>query len=188
MITVEIIERSAPALKRIQADASDVLPHEIGRAVVELLQRHFRALPANKRGFPTSNFWGRAADATQYDATPDGVRVNINQTGVRQRFLGGPIAPVRGKYLTIPNIAETYGHSAREFGDLKMCTTEYHGLPSPGLAPADVVESNRGRVNPDSVWFFLRRAVWQRPDPEVLPTNEEIAKAAIEAARNAFSK
>jgi hypothetical protein len=142
----------------------------------------------NQRGFPTTNFWGRAADATRYDVADDGVRVSINQTGVRQRFLGGPIHAIHGKYLTIPNIAETYGHSARDFSGLKMCTTEYAGSPALGLAPEAMVKAGHGRVDGAAVWFFLRRAVWQEPDPGVLPADHELTDLALEAASNAIFK
>jgi len=42
--------------------------------------------------------------------------VGVNQVGVRQRYFGGPILPVKAQMLTIPACPEAYGKTAGEFG------------------------------------------------------------------------
>src|ERR1700722_16827224 len=119
--TIEITEGAKPAMHRLLTFVKGRAANAaMGRAVLALFIRHFLALPPNKRGLPTTHFWRRAANATTFEASPDSVRISVNQTGVMQRFLGGDIAPVRVKFLTIPAIAETYGHRAGDFSGLKV--------------------------------------------------------------------
>ena len=188
-IVVEIIEDAAPALKRLQlALQNGEANQEIGRAVAERVKEHFYGKPPNERRFPTTQFWQRAAAATDFTADSDGARVSINQIGVRQRFLGGPIAPVRGKFLTVPAIAETYGHSADDFANLKIRAVAPGGWSGLGLAPSDAARNQDGRVSPGSVYFWLFTHVTQRPDPDVLPDKDEITDTALDAARDYFAR
>ena len=187
--TVEIIERATPALKRIATELdSNAARQAMGEGVVELIQEHFYGLPPNKAGFPTTRFWPRAAEATTCEEVSDGVQVSISQTGVRQRLLGGSIKPVNGKFLTIPAIAETYGHGATEFADLKVYHSNYGGWPALALARATLVTDETGGINPDSVYYWLVRQVSQKPDPTVLPEDQEILEAASKAAQDFFTR
>jgi hypothetical protein len=190
--TVKIIGRSTPALKQFTLDVTgEDLRRAVGRSVVSLLRGHFQQLPPNEAGFPTTRFWLRAADAAKSEITSDGVSITVNQIGVRQRFLGGPINPVRGKFLTIPAIAGTYGHSALEFSNLKIAAA-----PSPWaggasalcLAPANAPRAEHGGVDSSSVFFWLVRHVSQKADPSVLPADAELAAAAVAAIRNYLTR
>jgi hypothetical protein len=191
-ITVEIIDRATPAVKRIEAGLkSGAIQREIGGSVVKLVQDHFHSLPPNKYHFPTTRFWQRAADATSYEAVPDGVRIRVNQVGVRQRFFGGPIDPKRGRYLTIPAVAETYGCSAADFSNLVVVrsgkASDPNGSSRLALAPATAARNAAGLVDPANVYFWLVRHVWQDGNPEVLPEDQEIIDTALAAARRYLS-
>ncbi|MDB6064943.1 MAG: hypothetical protein JWR26_1151 [Pedosphaera sp.] len=191
-ITVEIIDRATPAVKRIEAGLkSGAIQREIGGSVVKLVRDHFHSLPPNKYHFPTTRFWQRAADATNYEAIPDGVRIRVNQVGVRQRFFGGPIDPKHGRYLTIPAIAETYGCSAADFSNLivvRAASTDDSLVRSHlALAPASVAKNAAGLVDPANVYFWLVAHVWQEGNPEVLPEDQEIIDTALAAARRYLS-
>jgi hypothetical protein len=192
MTTIEIIERSRPALRQLQIDLKGRAVNIVmGSAVVTLLRRHFLALPPNKRGFPTTHFWRRAADATKFEATHDSVRISVNQTGVRQRFLGGDINPVRAKFLTIPAIAETYGHRAGDFSGLKVVQgwfAVYTGRNATlALVPKDWKQLGFPGDS-TGVYFWLVKNVSQKPDPTVLPTDDEIGKTAVRVALRFFRR
>lgn len=189
--TVEITETGKPALQRLQtASRTGAVNRQIGRAVMKLLKNHFRALPPNKRGFPTTHFWRRAASAMSFQADRDSIHVSVNQVGVSQRFLGGDIDPVRAKFLTIPAIAETYGHRAGDFSDLKVVRGPfkmYTGrFVSLALAPKDWKPNPASPDDSTGVYFWLVCHVSQLPDPKVLPTKDEIRQTALNAARAAL--
>jgi hypothetical protein len=188
-LSVAITENTTAVLNRLETRLTDSrVSDSVGRSVMELIQNHFRALPPNERGFPSTQFWQRAADATRYEVTADGVQISINQVGIRQRLLGGPIDPVRGKYLTIPAIAETYGHTASDFGNLKVFYVRSDFGYELALAPADTIRQPGGLIDSSAVYFWLVAHVNQFPDPSVLPTDEEIFDVAMEAADNFFER
>jgi len=193
MTTIEIIERTRPALRQLQIDLKGRAVNAVmGSAIVQLFRRHFLALPPNKRGFPTTHFWRRAADATKFEATHDSVRISVNQTGVRQRFLGGDIHPIRAKFLTIPAIAETYGHRAGDFSGLKVVRGSFEiytgRTVSWALVPNDWKPNFWNPGDSSGVFFWLVRHVSQKPDSTVLPAYDEIGKTAVHAAANFFQR
>ena len=182
--TVKITNSPLPVLGPFDsALRSGELYEEIGRDTVELVRDNFYSLPSNERGFPTTHFWGRAAEATQYDADQDAVRITVNQVGVRQRFLGGDIDPVRAKFLTIPAIAETYGHRAADFSNLKIVRGPFQmytgRLVSLALAPADWTRDKSSPYSSKGVYFWLVGHVSQDPNPDVLPSDDEILDTAF---------
>jgi len=184
--TVKIINSPLPVLGPLDAALrSGQLYEEIGRNTVKLIRDNFYSLPPNERGFPTTHFWHRAAEATQYEAGQDAVRISVNQIGVRQRLLGGDIDPVRAKFLTIPAIAETYGHRAADFGNLKIVRGPFQmytgRLVSLALVPADWARDKSTLFSSAGVYFWLVRHVSQDPNPDVLPSDDDILDAALSA-------
>jgi len=184
--TVKIINSPLPVLGPLDAALrSGQLYEEIGRNTVKLIRDNFYSLPPNERGFPTTHFWHRAAEATQYEAGQDAVRISVNQIGVRQRLLGGDIDPVRAKFLTIPAIAETYGHRAADFGNLKIVRGPFQmytgRLVSLALVPADWTRDKSTLFSSAGVYFWLVGHVSQDPNPDVLPSDDEILDAALSA-------
>jgi len=99
----------------------------------------------------------------------DSIRIRVNQIGVRQRLLGGDIDPVRAKFLTIPAIAETYGHRAADFGNLKIVRGPFQmytgRLVSLALVPADWTRDKSTPFSSAGVYFWLVRHVSQDPNP-----------------------
>lgn len=88
---------------------------EVGEACLVLTQKHLLANGRNKRGWPSTNFWSRAAKATSWAVVGNGALISINQIGVRQRYYGGPIRPVNKKALTIPIASQAYGKTVKDF-------------------------------------------------------------------------
>jgi hypothetical protein len=191
--TIEITEGAKPAMHRLLTFVKGRAANTaMGRAVLTLFIRHFLALPPNQRGLPTTHFWRRAANATTFEANPDSVRISVNQTGVMQRFLGGEIGPIRAKYLTIPAIAETYGHRAGDFSGLKVVRGSfwmYTGRKvSLALVPNDWKPNFWNPGDSSGVFFWLVGHVTQQPDSTVLPAYDDIGKTAVAAAANFFQR
>jgi hypothetical protein len=181
--TVQITESYKPALERLELEPGSQAAREaIGGAVVKLVQDNFRALPTNERGFPSTGYWQRAAEATSYAVDHDDVVVRVDRIGIRQRFLGGVIQPARGKFLTIPAIAETYGCQAADFSNLKVVRgvfeTWWGKTTSLALAPSDW---DKSKADSQNVYFWLVAQVSQEGNPDVLPSEDDMLDAASEA-------
>jgi len=194
-LTVTIQDRATPELQRMLAalDAEKIKP-EIGRSVVNQLKGHFYNLNstrANVLGGRRTQFYSQAAKSTQYQTAADGVTVSVNQVGIRQRLQGGTIQAIKGKYLTIPAIAESYGKRAREFDNLHFVPTRRGGalvenaatLVSFGKKGA----KSRGQVG-GRVYYWLVPSVVQDPDPTVVPPEAEIQATAVQAIQKAFDR
>lgn len=183
---VQVTESLKPVLSALEFGLkSGAIQEVIGRNVVKLIQDNFRTLPPNERGFPSTGFWQRAAEATHYTVVQDGVLFSIDQIGVRQRFFGGEIKPVHAQRLTIPAIAEAYGHSAAYFGNLKVIRgffrTYWGSITDLALVPADWDEK---KVDRFGVYFWLVGRVSQEANPDVLPADDDIFDAASEAVNH----
>ena len=194
-LSIDITDRVSPVLKQLQARLSpDALRAPVGAALVKLFQDNFITLPQNSRGYPTTNFWPRAAKSTNFAELTDGVNINVSQQGVRQRLIGGEIHPTGGKkYLTIPNTPETYGHRAGEFQNLSILWRWSGGSPKAvGLVAQRAVatlikRSTRGKKAYKAVaeqvgqvvMFWLVKSVTQPPNPNVIPSEDQIGRTVL---------
>lgn len=192
-ITFDITDEVSPALKRLPPVLHSEVAPAIGAAVVQLFQSHFAALPPNSKGWPTTNFWQRAAKATNYNVLGADVEVSVNQQGIRQRVFGGEIHPTPGhNWLTIPARAEAYGQRAREFSNLEPAFFKTsHGFFA-ALVEAQSQSVSFGRKRKDDsrkvkagaesgggVMFWLVKSVTQKGDPTVVPSDEQIVSTAV---------
>jgi hypothetical protein len=157
----------------------EALQRVIGPACLELTRRHLLALGPNKKGWPTTHFYGRAARAANLQQTPDGSVIEIPLRGFRQRYWGGPIRPVNKRALTIPVAAEAYGKVAGDFPGLVAVRTGQGAFLARGGSAA---ASQRAQATPQLL-FALRGAVNQRGDKSILPTDDEYFEV-IETALN----
>ena len=184
-------DTATPWLKDL---ASRVTPHrvasEVGPRCQRLIQRNFRSLGSNKRGWPTTEFYNRAADATNWQEGFGFVMIGVNQIGIRQRLMGGPITPQNAKMLTIPARAEAYGKRAREFSGLrfKIVLDPETGRMRPALvnmgASATLIAEKKGKRGgfkaigsefSEQPLFWLSKGVKQKPDPRVMPSDDAFA-------------
>jgi len=183
-----------PALQSLRAALGPERLHAaIGTEVKRLIQSHLLTLGTNKRGWPTTNFWARAAKATSDESDARSATVSINQIGVRQRYYGGTITPTRRRFLTIPISPEAYGKTASDFPNSFLITTKkgaYIVQRGESISAAGNVVKSRGRgfaakrvVAALEFLFKLSRGVTQEPDPNVLPSEEAITAAALTAVR-----
>lgn len=105
-----------------------------GRAGRNTMVKHLRARNRshpNKLGGRRTNYWAKAAEATQFvlvETSGQGGAVEISSSmiGLALRYHGtgglpgGVLRPTTGRYLTEPAAPEAHGKRAREFPDLKF--------------------------------------------------------------------
>ncbi len=176
----------------------------IGRAVQQLIKAHFIDLAndsahhrsAESLGAERTGFYEKAATSTQNPVSEsDGVSISINQEGIAQRLFGGDIEPVTAQFLAIPARTESYGKRPREFDNLRFIlfpsgagalvardATVVRGGKRGGRNIAGLAGRHKGDALGGEVYFWLVKHVTQRPDPTVLPSDEEMLEAAATAA------
>lgn len=188
---------ATPLIQKILADTQPaVLGQWIGTAGKKLFQTHLLSLGRNKRGWPTTNFWSRAAKSTTFAVTGTGVVWSINQQGVRQRYFGGRIAARNKKMLTIPMGPESYGKVASDFPAAFVLRTKKgaflvqqgmaHSVKSKKLVKVTGKGFKPKRVSALLEFLFkLVPFVDQAPNPNVLPAPDIIANTvSAEIVRN----
>ncbi len=193
-VEVNLLDTASPAVLALQTQLSPArLSAAVGPAVMLLTTRHLRANGTNRRGWPTTNFWSRAAKATSWTGTGEGVVVSINQQGVRQRWKGGRISPVHARALTIPISPEAYGKTAKDFpGAFLLKTKKGAFIVQRGeeISKTGKVRAARGKgfaskrvVAHLEFLFVLKSSVNQKPDPSVIPSMDDYGATAIRAIR-----
>jgi hypothetical protein len=194
-LTMTVADAATPAVERLAKNlTSQRLAAAVGPACARVVQRHLRGLGANKRGWPTTNFYPRAAKATNWRPDTEGALISVNQVGMRQRYHGGPISPVKKRMLAIPISPVSYGHLPSDFKDLVLLRTKKGAyLVQYGEQVADATKKKGKRGGPGggnarrrmaaflNFLFVLRGGVTQKQDHGVLPSHEAMARAAKDA-------
>lgn len=179
-------------------------PHRMAAAIgpraTRLVQQNFRKLGANAKGWPSSHFYGRAAESTNWSEGLGFVEISVGQIGIRQRLLGGVIKPVNAGALTIPAQPDAYGKTAREFSNLqfKMVLDPERGVMRPALVEkAGTAKTKVGRKKKDGTrtetevsqatglvaLFWLAKSVSQEADPKVMPSEPEFDRVFDESVK-----
>ncbi len=191
--TVISRDTASPAVRaRIAALTPQRLSAAIGPAVATLVREHLRGLGQNKRGWPTTHFYARAARAVSWIAESLGALISITLLGIRQRFHGGHIAPVIARALAIPINPVAAGHVPKDFPGLFLMQTKTGAYlvqaqgagESGGKGFIGRMRSMGGhaarRIRASlNFLFVLKAGVDQAPDPNVLPSRASILSTAI---------
>ena len=168
----------------------------------------------NAFGATKSNYYGAAAHSTSFSADEDSAVVTIHQVGMSLHYYGGTVYPgahtsVTGakptRYLTIPACAEAYGKHASEFGDTLEVLWGRKGPFALSLKATDNPErpgaskaENRALLKKavtlsfldkrtaqlERVMFWLVKEATIRPDPTVIPDEDEFGDAIRESVEN----
>jgi hypothetical protein len=162
-------------------------------AVKVAVQENFLEQPTNAKGFPSSGFWPGAARSVVKRVDGEDIVVAATQVGVRRRYFGtgGPITPNQygnstKKYFAVPNQAETYGKYASDYpkDSLKFVfAQDENGEIHAALVPrGETTVAARGDRSPTdyplgTIMYWLFRTIDQAPNPDVLPTTEELYAA-----------
>jgi hypothetical protein len=178
--TIEIRDLATPVVQaRIAALGPDRLRSRVGPACADLIQRHWAALPKNKRGWPSTGFNEDASDSVRWHPIPDGVIIQTGKIGARQRRFGGHIGPVNKRTIAIAADPDAYGKTPSQVPGLR-----YSGMHGPRTVGSLVTVQGK-RI---TVMFWLSEGVDQPPHPEVLPTREQILDTAHRAIMRPFTK
>ena len=186
-MTIDLFDKASPVLDKCRADLnSPGIKEAIGGGARRIFQQHFSQLDdehGNSHGWPRTHFYAKAARSTRYEVEGDGVTVSTGKTGIMQRRFGGTIKPVNGGALTIPAIAEAYGHRAGKFPNLEMIWPKGHSVgmlvERQGSEIKIGKDRRKGREGQTRlkqgnqlggrVFFWLVAQVTQEADPSVLP-------------------
>ena len=195
-VNIDLQDTVAPALLQLAKGVRHENARKVmGRAIVGAIKDNFRVLDderANKMGGHRTHFYGNAAKSVQQPELygGDGIRVAINAIGIAQRYYGGDIVPVDKQWLTIPARPETYGHVATEFSDLHfvffregLAALVQNTQPRRNAERAAAGLSTRAPKDDDNggVFYWLVKHVHQDADITVLPTDETLQTAAVDA-------
>lgn len=146
---------------------------EFTRGYLRRLNRH---KTAQRLGARPTNHYERSAMAIQGESDESGAILRIpRSTGLGRAFGFVVIRPTGGrKFLTIPASAETYGRQAGEWPEdtFYFATVRISRGPMPVLMWA----ADGGNHKKGEVAFWLRRAVYQKQDPTLLPSDEAYLK------------
>ncbi len=156
----------------------------MGRAAANVLRAHFSKLANDQAHHKTASALGATRTGVYEEAArgvqqpvvaSESVSVGINQVAIAQRYFGGTIEPVNGKFLAIPARTETYGKRPREFDNLRFVLFR-------GTGSAALVQGG-GKAGDALVYFWLVTQVTQQPDPSVLPTEPELIDPMLSNAQ-----
>jgi hypothetical protein len=187
---------------------SDIGKRAIGGPVMEAVKQHFYKLNSERHHSWSGKggFYHSAAQNTHMDVTDDGVEIVTDKTGLGLRIHGGTVLPGKNascvtgrptKYLTIPAIAEAYGHGACDFSNLVF--VRFGRSPD---SPAALVEKTphggtwaatgkkvRNRMKQGNqqgsfgrrVWFWCVLSATHQPDDSVVPDMDALEDVAEKA-------
>lgn len=201
-----LMDEATPLLERVRtAAAAQGLALVGARAVAGLVKDHLYGLDAERHKYGR-HYYRQAGDSVTAGAVPQGAAVSITQIGFRQRLFGGTIRAKNVRLLTIPAHPDAYGMRAREFNDLDFSfeVNPKTGALQPCLvrrAQTTLKYSRRRQkdgtvkisVKPvaelkPEVMYWLTPSVYQRPDPTVLPYNEQMSNRAVGVIRDRMTR
>ena len=145
-VDIQFADDNRDALDALKGVLSEREINEfVAQAEIDLFRINLLANGTNKRGWPSTAFWERAAKSLSWSEELGGVSINIAQVGVRQRYQGGGINPTSGHvHLSIPARAEAYGHVPGDFTNLRLA---FHHVGGRAQAFA-LVEADGAQAKP----------------------------------------
>lgn len=158
-LSITVLDPASPALR---AKLAALRPEVLALKAAEPMRRAWRdalaALPSNRKGFPSQGYWEQASRSVQEPEVNGGtVTLTANKQGLRLRWLGGTIKPVKGRFLAFGITEASYGKTPTMMG----------------YVPGDTVGNRKLKG-----LFAFARSVTQRANPAVVPT-EAITAAAV---------
>ena len=152
--------------------------------------KHYPRLDGPFQGFPSTGFGEQTAESVQDIPTGEGVLLRAHHVGIRQRYYGGTIRPVRARVLCFGIKPESYGKSyremKRELGIDKPTAVVTEATKSGQLVTRRrklTEDENKDRRRYLRGLFGFATSVTQRPNPNVTPPDlqefaaQELGKA-----------
>lgn len=179
-------------VKILHADllpSDSILAQAGARGVSNRIVRHLRARPANRRGFPSSNYWADAADSVS--VVPSGGRtatVEIAKEGVALHYEGGTVRPdAGGKALSIPLAASVYGKKPSEWSGFRRGDEPSDDDVLSVFWPKNSAHGFLKERDTGNLLYLLVPSVTIRADRSVLPEDGELLDAAQEGIMEAVA-
>jgi len=178
-VTTKIDDRATPVLLRLNDNIKrPEIRRVMGRAIGKKMRTNFTELDrtrANKLGGARTHLYAQMRRGVQQPELVggDGVKTTVNHVAAAQRYFGGDIDAQPGHKLTIAVHPEAYGHRAREFA-----LHPIYFRDGTGILVRDNTESPNGI---GEIYFRLVSHVHQEGDKTILPTEEEMQSAALQA-------
>lgn len=179
------------AAMREKIGAKAELHDAMGMGVEDLVRTHI----ATTKKSPNTGWWSRVAASVTHTADFGSAVVSIPERGAALRYYGGTVRQKSGgPLLTIPtdDVPVSYGTrlAARDMGVLAFLPSKSGKKGVVGvLVDAAERKSKSGKtykvplLRPAGrVRYILMSEVTHQPDPSVLPTDQQIAEAARDAA------
>jgi hypothetical protein len=115
------------------------------------------------------------------ESSSDSNRALVSVPGAIFARVNGPaeVTAKNSKYLTIPANAAAFGHSARDFADLKF-------IPFGNGTRALAMVEGTGKSRTLEVYFWLKESVTLPQDRELLPSDQGYLETAVAACRDYF--
>lgn len=184
--------REVLASLRERAGAMEELHEAMGTAVADTVRQHI----ATTKQSPNTGWWGRVAASVTHSFSADGAVVTVPERGAALRYYGGTVKQkTGGPLLTIPTkdvpVQNGTRLAARDMGLLAFLPSRKGGNPKVAGVLVDAAErtSKTGKkykvplLRPAGrVRYILMTETTHKPDPSVLPTDQQIAEAARDAA------
>jgi len=125
--------------------------------------KKYPRLPGKFAAFPPTGFGEESAESVQAFAGEGTVQLTANKQGLRLRYEGGTVTPVKAKVLCFGIAPESYGKSPYEFGLVQ------------GQKTPDEVKQHLKKL------FAFAHSVTFQPNLEVVPVNDEFQEVAMAA-------
>jgi hypothetical protein len=158
-------------------------------------------LQPNKKNWPKTNWFQRAAARTTFFQDSTGAGIAIDLAGFNQRYTGSPsvIYPVNAKTIAIPIHPMAYGRRPREFKDLLFIpvlrgrTVGLLAIRLGGPKPAKLGKrAQQYQIQSrESVWvnlYRLVRFVKVKADKTILPTEAEMQAMVMAGIQEEFAR
>lgn len=179
-IKIEVSQDTVrPVLRQLRDRFGGRVVHEaIGAAMLSAVQTHFdrRAQEPNKMGAPKTGFWEKLSSGSHASATDTEATVTI-PAPILQRLYGGTIRPVNAKALAFPVSPNSYGKTAREMRLTGL--TKFIPLNRGNVVGIITTIERKGVIG--EVLFLVVRKVTQAADPNAIPSEDTLTRAAMDA-------
>lgn len=180
------------AMIRTRVGAKAELHEAMAMNVADLVRQHI----VKTKKSPNTGFWARVAASVTYTFDFGSAEVSIPERGAALRYYGGTVKQkTGGPLLTIPteNVPVSDGTrlAARDLGLLAFLPSRKPAKKGVVGVLVDAVErkSKSGKTYKvplqrpaGRVRYILMSEVTHKPDPTVLPTDQQIAEAARDGA------
>ena len=199
---IEIKDTVSPAIEALRKKLGDgkAMHTVVAGAALPVFQRNFQRMAGveHNRFGARGGFWNRMLSGTKANAE-NAVAIIRMPREVALRYHGGTVTPKKSKLLAIPARKEAYGKSPRDFSDLRFAVLG--GQPAlvqneqtkiswrkdrktgqRRAVSAGTVGSNDNAKVP--VFYWLTPSATIKPNPAVLPSDDEIKVAVVDGVKN----